>query len=136
MPSNPVEHVAATLPLHQEELNVTTRVVDTGRGVRVSKLVSEHPEPVSTSLWSEELSVQRVPVDRVVQEPPASRYEGDTLVMPVVEEVLVLEKRYRIKEEVRITRNRAVREHTETVPLRSEEVVVERLEDQSQTKGT
>jgi uncharacterized protein (TIGR02271 family) len=126
---------AATLPRLQEELSVTTRVVDTGRGVRVSKVVDEHPEQVSVPLWHEELSVERVAVDLDLPEPPVPRYEGDTLVMPVVEEVVVLQKRYRVKEELRITRTRVQRQHTETVTLRSEEVVVERFDNQPDRKG-
>lgn len=126
---------SATLPLLQEELSVAKRVVDTGRGVRVSKVVDEHPEQVSVPLWHEELSVERVAVDVELPEPPATRYEGGTLVVPVVEEVVVLQKRYRVKEELRITRTRVQRQHTETVTLRTEEIAVERFDNQPDRKG-
>ncbi|KQW99965.1 hypothetical protein ASC94_30820 [Massilia sp. Root418] len=133
-PDPSIEH-AATVPRLQEELSVATRVVDTGRGVRVSKVVDERPEQVSVPLWHEELSVERVAVDVELAEPPVPRYEGDTLVMPVVEEVVVLQKRYRVREELRITRTRVQRQHTETVTLRSEEVAVERFDNQADRKG-
>ncbi|QGZ41846.1 uncharacterized protein DUF2382 [Pseudoduganella flava] len=122
---------AVAVPVSREELEVSTRIVDTGRGVRVTKHVTEQPEEIRETLWHDELDVQRVAVDRVVAEPPPSRYEGDVLVVPVLEEILVVEKRYRIKEELRITRVRRQHEHRETVPLRAEEVRVEPFDERS-----
>ncbi|GGC19059.1 YsnF/AvaK domain-containing protein [Pseudoduganella buxea] len=118
-----------TVPVSREEVEVTTRVVDTGRGVRVSKSVTEHPEEVRETLWQEEVDVRRVPVDRVVAEAPPSRYEGDVLVVPVLEEILVIEKRYRIREELHITRVRKQHEHRQTVPLRTEDVRIEAFDE-------
>lgn len=118
-----------TVPISQEEVEIATRVVDTGRGVRVSKTVTEQPEEIREILWQDSMDVRRVPVDRVVAEAPPSRYEGDTLVVPVLEEILVVEKRYRIKEELHITRVRQQHEHRETVPLRVEQVSVEAFDD-------
>jgi stress response protein YsnF len=117
------------VPVIREELDVTTRVVDTGRGVRVTRSVTEQPVEISEQLWHEELDVQRVAVDRVVAEVPPSRYEGDVLVVPVVEEILVIEKRFRIKEELRITRLRRQQEYRETVSLRAEDVQVEAFDE-------
>ncbi|GGY38197.1 hypothetical protein GCM10007387_20230 [Pseudoduganella albidiflava] len=118
-----------SVPVMREEIDVTTRVVDTGRGVRVTRNVTEQPAEIHEQLWHEELDVQRVAVDRVVAEAPPSRYEGDVLVVPVLEEILVIEKRYRIKEELRITRVRKQQEYRETVPLRVEDVQVETFDD-------
>lgn len=116
-----------TLPVHREEIQVDTRVVETGRGVRVHKRVAEHPQPVEHLLWRDELDVQRVAVGTVVGagELPVTRYEGDTLIVPLLEEVLVVEKRYLIKEELHITRSRREIHHAETVTLKSEEISVE-----------
>jgi stress response protein YsnF len=125
--ANPAAGIA--VPVTREEVEVTTRVVDTGRGVRVSKTVTEQPEEVRETLWHETVDVRRVPVDRVVAEAPPSRYEGDVLVVPVLEEILVVEKRYRIREELHITRVRQQHEHRETVPLRVEDVRVEAFDD-------
>jgi len=118
-----------TVPVSREEVEVTTRVVDTGRGVRVSKTVTEHPEEIRETLWQEEVDVRRVPVDRVVAEAPPSRYEGDVLVVPVLEEILVIEKRYRIREELHITRVRKQHEHSQTVPLKTEDVRIEAFDE-------
>jgi stress response protein YsnF len=53
-------------------------------------------------------------VDREVDTAPEPRYEGDTLIIPVVEEMLVTEKRLLLREEVRITR----RQRTEQAEIR------------------
>lgn len=120
-----------TVPLHREELRVGTRVVDTGRGVRIHKTVSEHPHHIDETLHYDELDVRHVPVDRIVplSEAPSTRQEGDTLIVPVVEEVLVTERRLRIKEEVHITRVARTRTQTGTVVLREEDIVVERFDE-------
>jgi stress response protein YsnF len=69
--------------------------------------------------------VERVPVGRWIAAPADIRQEGDTTIYPVVEEVLVVEKRLRLVEEVRVTRRRATRQVREEVSLRHEEILVE-----------
>lgn len=116
------------IPVVAEVLRVE-RVITERAHVRVHKRVHERSEtfqPAPTIL--EEVTVERVPVGRMVSEAPPVRVEGDTTILPVVEEIMVVEKRLRLREEVRITRRR----HTVAVPpqqvsLRTEEVVVERL---------
>lgn len=125
-----------TLPVHREELQVGTREVDTGRGVRVHKRVAERPQHIEQLLWRDELDVQHVAVGTVVsaEDLPSARYEGDTLIVPVLEEVLVVEKRYRIKEELHITRTRREHHHAETVTLKSEDISVEWFDESSGTQ--
>ena len=124
-----LEPKTIAVPVTREDVEVTTRLVDTGRGVRVSKTVTEQSEEVRETLWHETVEVQRVAVDRVVAQAPPSRYEGDVLVVPVLEEILVVEKRYRIREELHITRVRRQHEHRETVPLRVEDVRIEAFDE-------
>lgn len=119
------------MPVVREEVQVDKRVVDTGRGVRIHKTVAEHPCHIDERLSRDEVEISHVPVDRIVplDAAPATRYEGDTLVVPILEEVLVVERRVRIKEEVRITRTRREEHHAETVMLKSEQVSVERFDE-------
>jgi uncharacterized protein (TIGR02271 family) len=119
------------IPVIAEQLDVDTRVVETGRGVRIHKTVSEQAVTIDERLARDEVDVRHVPVDRIValDEAPATRYEGDTLVVPVLEEVLVVERRLRIKEELHITRVRHEEHYQDTVPLKAEQVVVERFDD-------
>jgi stress response protein YsnF len=63
---------------------------------------------------------------------PTQHYEGDTLVIPVLEEVLVLEKRVRLKEEVRVTRRAHREQSTQHVRLNSEEVSLEEFDERTQ----
>jgi stress response protein YsnF len=58
------------------------------------------------------------------------RQEGDTLIVPLVEDVLVLEKRLVLREEVRVTKKRRQVRSPQQVILRREEVIVERHGDQ------
>lgn len=122
---------AVKVPVLQEDAWIERRVVDTGRGVRIRKTVAEHPCQIDERLVREGVEVSHVPVDRIValDQAPATRYEGDTLVVPILEEVLVVERRLRIKEELRITRTRREAHHAETVMLKSEQVSVERFEE-------
>jgi uncharacterized protein (TIGR02271 family) len=115
----------------REEVQVDKRSVDTGRGVRIHKTVAEHPCHIDERLLRDEVEVTHVPVDRIVplDAAPATRYEGETLVVPILEEVLVVERRVRIKEELRITRTRREEHHAETVMLKAEQVSVERFDE-------
>jgi uncharacterized protein (TIGR02271 family) len=65
-------------------------------------------------------------VERIIDSPLTSHYDGDTLVIPVMEEVLIIEKKLFLKEEVRVTKYVGETEHQETVTLRKEAVTVER----------
>ncbi|HJV81913.1 YsnF/AvaK domain-containing protein [Noviherbaspirillum sp.] len=120
-----------SFPVMEEELHVAKRVIDTGRGVRIHKTVAEQESVVDQPLMRDELVVERVPVGRVVAEAdvPQTRYEGDTLIVPVLEEVLVVQKQLVLKEEVRITRQRQQTQSPQTVLLRSEQVTVERFDE-------
>jgi uncharacterized protein (TIGR02271 family) len=127
-PQQAVGDEAAVVPALREEARVAVREVETG-GVRVHKTVSEHPHLVDEFLHRDELVVEHVPVDRIVPlaEAPVARQEGATWIVPILEEVLVVEKRCRIKEEIHITRNQRTEHHVEQVVLRAEDVEVERF---------
>jgi stress response protein YsnF len=125
------------VPVIAEQLAIGTRTVDTGRGVRVHKTVVEQPVTIDERLARDEVEVRHVAVDRIVapDEAPANRYEGDTLIVPILEEVLVVERRVRIKEELHITRIRREEHYQEEVVLKAEQVRVERF-DESGTPPT
>ncbi|UVW27143.1 YsnF/AvaK domain-containing protein [Massilia sp. H6] len=131
--STPEQHDQDDLriPVIEEQLAVGTRVVDAGRGVRIHKTVSEQPVTIDEQLAHDVVEVRHVAVDRIVAagETPANRYDGDTLIIPVLEEVLVVERRLRIIEELHISRTRHHERHQETVPLKVERVDVERFDE-------
>ncbi len=112
------------VPVLAETLQVGKRTVETGRVV-IHKTVSERDEVVEALLARQDVTVERVTVGREIADPPAPRQEGDTWVVPILEEVLVVEKRLVLKEELRI--RTATRQETveRTVRLRQEHVTIE-----------
>ena len=113
-----------TIPLLAERLRIDKREVVTG-GVRVVKQVKEHTETITDTLSSTELDIVRVPAGQFVDALPGIRQEGDVTIIPVVEEVAVVEKRLWLREEVHVTRRRATVDAPQTVTLRREELRVE-----------
>ena len=80
------------------------------------------------AVTTEMVEVQRVAVGRVVDEPPAVRHEGDVMVVPVVQERLVMRKELVLVEEIHLTRRREVTQAQADVVLRRERVTVERFD--------
>ncbi len=124
------------MPVMREEAHVHVRQVDSGHGVRIHKTVSEHAQQIDETLLRDAVNVRRVPVDKIVSltEAPVARQEGDTLIVPILEEILVVEKRLRIKEEIHITRTAQSEPYAQTVMLRSEHVSVERFDEAPATE--
>lgn len=124
----------AIIPVVEESAEVLKRRKETGR-VRIHKTVEKEEEVVEVPLLSEEVEVERVPVDRVVDGPLPLRREGDTLIIPLLEEVLVVRKQFLLKEEVRITTQKRETTHQEQVTLRKERVSIEHLDPETEREG-
>ena len=120
------ETIYAVVPVLAEELEVHTRVVETGK-VRLTKVVHEREVQVDEPLWREEVEVARVPIQRVVDGPVPMREEHGTTILSVVEEVLVVEKRWMLREEIHIRTQRLETHQPQRMTLRSEDVQVERV---------
>jgi stress response protein YsnF len=114
------------LPLHTEDVSVERRTVK--RDVRVHVHTTSHDELVDEDLTHENVEIERIAINRPVDAIPPVREEGDLTVIPVVEEVLVVERRLVLKEEIHLRRVRTTTRHRETVTLRDEQVVIERSE--------
>jgi uncharacterized protein (TIGR02271 family) len=116
-----------SLPIVEESLVVEKRSAVTGR-VRVSTKTDMVETAAGLDLNADEIEVTRVPIDREVDAAPPVRTEGDVTVIPVMEEVLIVEKRLVLKEEIRIRRT-VSQEHVEVpVTLRKQTAVIERLD--------
>jgi uncharacterized protein (TIGR02271 family) len=116
----------AVIPIVEETIEVGKRRVETG-GVRLGKTVSEREEVIDEPIFQEEVEVERRSVGRVLDEPVGVRHEGDTTIIPVLEEVLVVEKKLMLKEELHVTKRRSERREPQRVTLKREEVTVEDL---------
>jgi uncharacterized protein (TIGR02271 family) len=116
------------IPVVEEALTIERAQHVTGR-VRVTRRVNARVARVDVPLVRERVHVTRTRVERAVSSAPPVRHEGDTLVIPVVEERVVVEKRLFLREEIRITRERSTVRATGRVRLRAEEVEVERIDE-------
>src|SRR6185437_5664214 len=130
-PSNPEERI----PLAEERLVTSTRTVEKGR-VRVRTVVDESTRWIEESLASEDVIVERIAIDREVETVPPVRQEGDTTIIPVIDEVLVIQRRWILKEEVRVRKECHVEQVREPVSLKAMHAVVERDMPSPQRKIT
>ena len=113
------------IPVVEEQLQVDKQVIETGV-VRITKHVIEESETVNIPVSRDEITVEHVAVYQYVDEAPAVRYEGETMIIPVLREVLVTEKKLLLVEEVHVTKRQITSQETQEVTLRKEEVTVER----------
>ncbi len=113
-----------------ETLEVGKRVVVTG-AIRIRKRVHEEHVVVDEPLTADAVDVERIAVNREVQGPVAIRYEGDVMIVPVVEERVVTRKQLVLVEEIRITRRTFEQRAPQTVSLRREEIIAERMDPAS-----
>jgi uncharacterized protein (TIGR02271 family) len=114
-----------TIPIVQERLTLDKRLAETGK-VRIRTVIDERLARVEEELEREDVSIERVAVNREVDHAPEVREVDGVLIVPVVEEVLIVEKRLVVKEELHIRKTRT-REHFEqAVSVRGMHAEVER----------
>jgi stress response protein YsnF len=121
----PPEPPRIVIPLHAEEAEVSRREIVTGT-VKVETVTRLRDERIQEMLATESAEIERVEIRELVDAMPDIRTEGDTIIVPVVEEVLVVERRLFLKEEVRIRRVRRTDLHEATVTLREQDAVITR----------
>lgn len=133
--THPIEEVA--IPIVEEQVHVGKREVrgDRLRVTTHTDLVEEH---VSETLRTDAVQVTRVPVNRTltVGEPaPAIRTEGNVTIIPVIEEIVVVEKRFVLKEEIHILREVTTETVEIPVTLRKQRAVIDRTSADGRTIG-
>ena len=134
MNTNP-EPSTDVLTLVEEVAHVEKRDVVTGR-VRIATRTDTVDQTVSETLEGQTVEVSRISVDRMLLpgEPvPQIRTEGDVTVIPVLEEVLVVEKRLVLKEELRVLRRVETGVFEETVALHHQSAVIDHLDPNEAT---
>ena len=123
------DETSEAIPLVEEKLSVEKRPIETGR-VRIHTHVQEHLTRVEEELEREDVAIESVVINREVDEVPQVREENGVLIVPLVEEVLVVEKRLLLKQELHVRRNRQRETVGEAVRLRRMRAEVERLSPQ------
>jgi stress response protein YsnF len=116
---------AIVLPVIEEKVRVETHPQLSGT-VEIRKTVHERTEVVDLPLHSQEVEVNRVAINRFVDAPVPLRYDGDTMIISLLEEVLVVEKRLLLREEVHVKTVRKELHNPQEVLLREEHVDVVR----------
>lgn len=111
------------IPVVAERPAVSTRPV-VREVVRIARTTTEEARAVEVPVRAERIEIERVAVDRVVDVAPPVRREGDTLIVPCVEEILVVEKRLRVREELRIRTLPDDRIERRTVTVRRQDAEV------------
>jgi uncharacterized protein (TIGR02271 family) len=114
------------IPVIEEHLTIDREVIETAK-VFIRKRVVEEEQLVNMPLIQEGFDIERVPVKKVVDTMPVVRQEGDTVIIPVVREVLVIEKRYEIIEEVHVVKSRTAVPHMQQITLLKEQVHIDRV---------
>ncbi|MGI8959793.1 MAG: YsnF/AvaK domain-containing protein [Bryobacteraceae bacterium] len=123
------------VPVVNEELHADAVPVQTG-GVRVTKYVESNDEILEQELRKGRVEVERVKTDRVVDGPQPVQRLGNTLVVPVVSEVLHVEKRWVVTEEIHLTQIEERETVQQTVTVSHEEAEVERLDEAGNVMST
>lgn len=124
-----------SVPVIEEELVTGTRAVKSG-SVRVHKQVERVHKKLDMPVLRDVIKVSRVPVNQVVKKMPEMREEGDTVIIPVVEEQMVVKRRLVLKEEIHVVRQRVKDHDTRTVSLGREHATIERLDGEGNVIAT
>jgi uncharacterized protein (TIGR02271 family) len=123
-----LESQKKVIPVIEEKVEVGKKTVEKAK-IRVSKTVNESTESYDIPLSSEEIVVKRVPKNEIVDKVPEGiRYEGEVMIIPVLKEVAVIEKRIMLVEEIHVSKYRHDNTETREVVVRKEEVHIERKE--------
>lgn len=114
------------VPVVEETVTVDRRRNVTST-VRARTVTHENLVTVDEPMLSEQVDIERVPIDRFVDAPLPVRQEGETTIIPILEEVVVVEKRLKLVEEVRLTKRQTIKHEPQTIAARRQEVIVDRL---------
>ncbi len=126
-PLFPPDSQPTVIPVLEEFARVEKETVETGRVV-VRKTVQTETQTIDVTLREEQVQVQRVAVNRYVDEAPPVRYEGDVMILPVLREEVVVTKRLLLVEELRVHTQVLNTPAPQIVELRREVVHYERIE--------
>ncbi len=114
------------VPLVDEHLEVRKHWVQSGEVV-VRRTVQTSQQTIPVELQYEEVQVDRVPVNRPLAEGEQTQpwWDGEVMVVPVIEEEIVVSKRLVVREEVRISKRKSVRQETVSDSIRNQQVYID-----------
>lgn len=123
MPTRSESNEDDTLKVIEERLAIHREVVETG-AVRVRLLTSHRSEIVTEPLVHRGVRIERVLRNTPVAETVSAWYDGDVMVVPVYEEIMV--KQLVLKEELRLIPTATTQQEAVAVELTTQSPVFER----------
>jgi stress response protein YsnF len=126
-------HEKVVVPVVNEQIRIENELRE--KGITAVHIVPHlRQEVVDVPVAEQEVVVKRVPVNRIVDAPAPVRQEGSVTIVPVYEEVLVVEKRLRLKEEVHLICRTHQKQERREVQLRDEQVNILRSNEPGQSE--
>jgi stress response protein YsnF len=120
------EELKKTIAVVEERVKVDKSVETTAR-IRVKKTVEEVEEPIAATLHSEDYHVERIAKNEFIEKaPPPVKNENDRIIVSVVEERLVVEKKLFLVEEIHLIKTNHTSEFHDKVILKKEAIDVTR----------
>jgi stress response protein YsnF len=112
-----------------EHATIHKEVIETGK-VHIRKRVTEEVVSVPLPIINETYRVEHVPVEKKILDtpPPPMRYEGDKMIIPVLREITVVQKKYEVIEELHIIRETVETPLVQEITLLKEHINVERTQ--------
>ena len=128
---NSAADVSVSIPVLEERVRLDKKTVESGR-VQVRIVNTSEERQLQAALQSEAVQVERRAVGRELaagEALPVPHEEdgGAVFVIPVLEEVLVVEKRWVVREELRLHRTTSTEQIEETVTVLRQQAAIERL---------
>ncbi len=113
-----------TIQRSEEELRVGTRKSET-KAVKIRKRVVTERQRLDVPKMREEVTVERVPVEGRDAAGLGAEISEDEIVVPVITEEVVVEKRPVVKEEIRIRKDVVHQEEVIEADVRKEEIDID-----------
>jgi stress response protein YsnF len=114
------------IPLYADEVSIERRKI-AGDIIRVTVRTNTTEQVVDEDTIHTRVEVKRTPIGKPIHSVPPVRTEADTTIIPVVEEVIVVERRLVLKEEIRLRRVQTAERQHESIRLREQQAIIERV---------
>lgn len=123
------------IPVVEERARVEKKMVERAV-VKIDATIRERVETIYESLTHEEVEIRHVPMNVAVDARPDVRQEGEVVIIPVVEERVVVSKRLVLTEELHVRRRKLSERASIPVTLRSTDVAVQRESSSTDEQGS
>src|SRR5690606_17543666 len=114
------------IPVMEEHLIVDKKMIETGK-LQIQKTIIEEDIEIDIPLLKETNEIKKIPKNIYVDSIPVVRQEGEVTIIPVVHEVLVVEKKLLLVEEIHVVKTVIETVEKNTVTIKKEHVVINNI---------